>query len=227
MSNGGELVWIDCEMTGLDPDHDEILEIFCIITTKTLEIVDENGWGTVIHQPREKLDKMDEWCTQTHRDTGLTAAVEASTVTPEQAADELLEYIKKYAPRRALLAGNSVHADRAFLRKEPYKKVTDYLHHRILDVSTLGEAVARWCPRSVIKNAPTKRLVHQAKEDILESIEEARYYKEVIFDKIDYDDDSEDTRKEEEKRRQAAKQAKQHSTQAKEEAEAGWNIQIL
>ncbi|KAI0388153.1 ribonuclease H-like protein [Hypomontagnella monticulosa] len=184
MATNDALVWIDCEMTGLDPDREEIIEIFCIITTGTLDIVDENGWGTVIHQSRERMDQMDEWCTRTHAKTGLTAAVVASTVTPEQAADELFAYIKKYVPERgALLAGNTVHADKAFLRKEPYKKIIDYLHHRILDVSTLKEATRRWCPKEVLKGAPTKQALHQAKQDILESIAEARYYKDVIFNR--------------------------------------------
>ncbi|KAI0152070.1 ribonuclease H-like protein [Hypoxylon sp. NC0597] len=172
-------------MTGLDPDQDEIIEIFCIITTGTLDVVDENGWGTVVHQSQERMDKMDDWCTRVHGNSGLTAAVVASSVTPEQAADELLAYIKKYVPEQgALLAGNSVHADRAFLRKEPYKKVIDYLNHRILDVSAIKEAARRWCPRNIIRNAPTKQGLHQAKEDILESIAEARYYKEVIFSNV-------------------------------------------
>ncbi|KAI4594594.1 Phosphoglucomutase-2 [Pestalotiopsis sp. IQ-011] len=177
------LVWIDCEMTGLDPDREEIIEIFCIITTGTLEVVDEAGWGTVIHQSKERMDQMDEWCTKTHGQNGLTAAVIASTVTPEQAADELLAYIKKYVPepKRAILAGNSVHADRGFLRKEPYRKVVRHLHHRILDVSTLKEAARRWLPKKVIHGAPQKKTLHQAKEDILESIEEARYYKDTVF----------------------------------------------
>ncbi|RYP83737.1 hypothetical protein DL769_001311 [Monosporascus sp. CRB-8-3] len=169
-------------MTGLDPDTDEIIEIFCIITTGTLEVVDENGWGTVVHQSKERMDMMDEWCTRTHAKSGLTDAVLASKVTPEQAADELLAYIKKYVPEPgALLAGNSVHADRAFLRKEPYKKVIDYLHHRILDVSSLKEAARRWCPGEVMENAPRKQGLHQAKDDIMESIAEARYYKDIMF----------------------------------------------
>jgi oligoribonuclease (3'-5' exoribonuclease) len=172
----------DEQMTGLDPDREEIIEIFCIITTGTLEVVDEAGLGIVIHQSKERMDQMDEWCTRTHGESGLTAAVIASTVTPEQAADELLAYIKKYVPEKgAILAGNSVHADRAFLRKEPYRKVVRHLHHRILDVSTLKEAARRWCPKKIIHSAPQKKGLHQAKDDILESIEEARYYKETIF----------------------------------------------
>ncbi|KAI0204947.1 ribonuclease H-like domain-containing protein [Astrocystis sublimbata] len=183
MAGDHALVWIDCEMTGLDPDREEIIEIFCIITTGTLEVVDEAGWGAVVHQSKERMDQMDEWCTRTHAESGLTAAVIASTVTPEQVAENLLAYIKKYVPERkvALLAGNSVHADRAFLRKEPYKPVVRHLHHRLLDVSTIKEAARRWCPKEIHRGAPRKQGLHQAKADILESIEEARYYKEVVF----------------------------------------------
>ena len=171
-------------MTGLDPDSDEIIEIFCIITTGALEVVDEAGWGAVVHQSRERMGMMDEWCTRTHAKSGLTAAVLASTTTAEQAAEGLLAYIRRHVPDRpgaALLAGNSVYADRAFLRKHPYRRVVDYLHHRILDVSSLKEAARRWCPPEVVARAPHKRGLHQAKEDILESIAEAKYYKDVIF----------------------------------------------
>ncbi|KAI2624806.1 ribonuclease H-like domain-containing protein [Xylaria nigripes] len=178
------LVWIDCEMTGLDPDREEIIEIFCIITTGMLTVVDEAGWGTVVHQTKERMDMMDEWCTQTHAKSGLTAAVLASEVSAEQAADDLLAYITKYVPEKgiALLAGNSVHADRSFLHKGPYRKVLDHLHHRLLDVSAIKEAARRWRP-GVLRKAPRKRGLHQAREDIFESIAEARYYKDVIFAK--------------------------------------------
>ncbi|WYZ42781.1 hypothetical protein EsH8_VI_000480 [Colletotrichum jinshuiense] len=177
------LVWVDCEMTGLDPDKEEIIEIFCIITTGNLEVIDPEGWGCVVHQTGERMAQMDDWCTKTHRDSGLTAAVIESTTTPEQAADELLAYIKRHIPdqKKALLAGNSVHADRSFLNKPPYRKVIDHLHHRILDVSSMKEAARRWCPPQVVEKAPAKQGLHQAKEDILESIEEAKYYKEAIF----------------------------------------------
>lgn len=169
-------------MTGLNPDSDEIIEIFCIITDGKLNVLDPEGWGTVVHQTQERMDQMDDWCTRTHAGSGLTAAVVASTVTPQQAADELLAYIQKYVPDRgALLAGNSVHADRAFLRKEPYRKVTRHLHHRLLDVSAIKEAAKRWSPEGTLKEVPMKRGLHQAKTDILESIEEARFYMERIF----------------------------------------------
>ncbi|KAF6831413.1 RNA exonuclease rex2 [Colletotrichum musicola] len=182
-SSDGPLVWIDCEMTGLDPDKEEIIEIFCIITKGNLEIIDPEGWGCVVHQSAERMAQMDAWCTKTHGDSGLTAAVIKSTTTPEQAADELLAYVKRYIPepKTALLAGNSVHADRSFLSKPPYRKVTDHLHHRILDVSTIKEATRRWAPPQVLDKAPVKQGLHQAKEDILESIAEAKYYREAIF----------------------------------------------
>jgi oligoribonuclease len=104
-------------------------------------------------------------------------------MTAEQAAVDLLEYIKKYIPepRHALLAGNSVHADKAFLRKEPYKKVHDHLSYRILDVSSLKEASKRWSPSDVVDGVPEKQALHKAKDDIYESIAEARYYKDIIF----------------------------------------------
>ncbi|KAK1671202.1 exonuclease [Colletotrichum godetiae] len=172
-------------MTGLDPDKEVIIEIFCIITTGNLQVVDPEGWGCVVHQTEQRMAQMDDWCTKTHGDSGLTAAVIESTTTPEQAADDLLAYIKKHIPEKktALLAGNSVHADRSFLNKPPYRKVVDHLHHRILDVSSLKEAARRWCPPQVVEGAPSKQGLHQAQEDILESIAEAKYYREAIFGK--------------------------------------------
>ena len=172
-------------MTGLDLEKDIIIEVFCIITDRNLNIVDEEGFGAVVHQRKERMDQMDEWCTDTHRKTGLTEAVIASTVTPEQAADELLAYIKKYIPEpgRGLLAGNSVHADKAFLRLQPWKKVHDYLNYRILDVSTIKMAAKFWSTPDIVEKVPKKKLLHKAKDDILESIAEARYYKEAIFQK--------------------------------------------
>ncbi|KAH8598697.1 ribonuclease H-like domain-containing protein [Bisporella sp. PMI_857] len=177
------LIWIDCEMTGLDRDNDVIIEIFCLITNGNLELLDEEGWGCVVHQSQETMDKMGEWCTKTHGASGLTAKVLASTTSPEEAASGLLSYITKYVPepKRALLAGNSVHADQAFLYKLPYRKVLEHLHHRIMDVSTLKEVARRWSSLDVNLGIPQKKGLHRAKEDILESIEEARYYKEAIF----------------------------------------------
>jgi oligoribonuclease len=170
-------------MTGLDPDTEVILEIYCIITTGGLEILDEEGFHAIVHFPKERLDQMGEWCTNTHGKSGLTEAVLSSTTTPEQAAQGLYDYVTKYVPetRKALLAGNSVHADRMFLVQEPYKKVADHLHYRILDVSAVKEAARRWGNPRIVKKAPNKKGKHKARDDILESIEEARYYRDTIF----------------------------------------------
>ncbi|KFA66488.1 hypothetical protein S40285_00701 [Stachybotrys chlorohalonatus IBT 40285] len=177
------LVWIDCEMTGLNPDTEEILEIYCILTTGNLELLDEEGFHAVVHWPKSRLDQMDEWCTKTHAGSGLTEAVLASTTTPEEAANGLYEYVTRFIPeqRKALLAGNSIHADRAFLRQGPYAKVTDHLHYRLLDVSSIKEAARRWGAAKIVKRVPNKKGTHKARDDILESIEEARYYRDKIF----------------------------------------------
>ena len=172
-------------MTGLDTDNDTILSIACFITGPNLELLDEEGYTAVIHHDKEALDKMGEWCTEHHGSSGLTAAALASTTTAEDAASELLAYVQKYVPRRhtALLAGNTVHMDKMFLVKEPYKPVMKHLHHRILDVSAIKEAARRWCSEEVLRGIPRKKGLHEARQDILESIEEARYYREVIFRK--------------------------------------------
>ncbi|EFW98733.1 RNA exonuclease [Grosmannia clavigera kw1407] len=193
------LVWIDCEMTGLDPDSDQILEIYCLVTDGHLRPVvpDDPGWGAVVHVPdaAAALARMDAWCTDHHGASGLTEAVLASTISPEAAAAGLLAYVRARVPtpRVALLAGNSVHADRAFLRRQPYAAVIEHLHYRILDVSTIKEAAARWlpgtqtgqddgdAPGSHTFRPPPKTGTHRAREDILESIAEARFYKDTIF----------------------------------------------
>jgi oligoribonuclease len=172
-------------MTGLDLEKDVIIEVSCIITNGNLDIVEPRGLDLTIHQSKERMDQMDEWCTRTHRESGLTAAVIASQTTAEKAAERLLAYITQYIPepKVALLAGNSVHADKAFLRLPPWTKVHDHFSHRILDVSAIKEAAHRWSPKDVIEGVPKKKLLHKARDDILESIEEARYYKEAIFQK--------------------------------------------
>ncbi|KAL9602328.1 MAG: hypothetical protein Q9219_001894 [cf. Caloplaca sp. 3 TL-2023] len=169
-------------MTGLDPDDDEIISICCFITDAQLQLLDEKGWETVIRLGQSRLDAMDDWCKSTHGKSGLTAASIASTVTAEEAANHLLEYIEKYArPRTGILAGNSVHADKAFLRKPPFDSVVRYLHYRIFDVSTIQEAAKRWALPEILDKAPLKQGLHQAREDILESIAEAKFYRESFF----------------------------------------------
>ncbi len=170
-------------MTGLNPETETIMSIACFITDAQLKLVDDQGWDAIIHHDKSTLDQMDKWCTNTHGKSGLTAACIASTTTHEQAASGLLEYIKRLCPepRRGLLAGNSVHCDKAFLSKPPYGKINNYLSYRIMDVSTLKEAAMRWAPEDVLKGIPSKKLLHQAREDILESIEEARYYRDKLI----------------------------------------------
>ncbi|KAK2798170.1 hypothetical protein FQN51_007856 [Onygenales sp. PD_10] len=170
-------------MTGLDPSKDKILQICCYITDANLHLLEPHGFEAIIHHPRHVLDEMNAWCIDTHGRSGLTAAVLASTTTPAAAADSLLAYIKQHVPRKrtALLAGNSVHADKAFLAVEPYARVLEWLHYRLLDVSSVKEAVRRWGSEEVLSQVPRKKLVHLAREDILESIEEMRYYRGRLF----------------------------------------------
>lgn len=170
-------------MTGLDIDNDTILSLCCFITGPDLEILDDHGYEAVIHHDKDTLDKMNSWCIDHHGKSGLTAACIESATTAEEAASGLLEYIKQYVkePKRALLAGNTVHMDKAFLVKDPYRPVVRYLHHRILDVSAIKEAARRWAPESTLKKIPRKKALHEARQDILESIEEARYYRDTYF----------------------------------------------
>ncbi|KAI9864351.1 MAG: hypothetical protein M1813_003271 [Trichoglossum hirsutum] len=170
-------------MTGLNASKDSIIQIFCFITDYNLNPYDDEGWGAIIHHPKPVLDAMDEWCTHTHASTGLTAAVLASTITHEEAATGLLRYIRAHVPEtgKAILAGNSVHVDKVFLSKPPYDKVLAYLHYRIFDVSTIKEAVRRWGSDKILQQLPKKKGLHEARQDILESIEEAKYYRKVLF----------------------------------------------
>ncbi len=172
-------------MTGLDVNRNSILQISCFITDHKLDMVDVEGWGAIIHHDKSVLDEMDEWCTRTHASTGLTAAAIASSTTAEEAAQGLLSYIQEHVPESgsALLAGNSVHADKAFLSRAPYDKVLAHLHYRIMDVSTIKEAVRRWAPSEVLERIPKKKTLHEAREDILESIAEARFYKTSFFER--------------------------------------------
>lgn len=177
------LVWIDCEMTGLDAEKDTIMSIACFITDYQLKVLDDTGFEAIIKHTQAQMDAMGDWCKSHHGASGLTQACLSSSTTASQAAEELLQYIEKYAPerRRALLAGNTVHADKGFLVKEPWTKIPGYLHHRILDVSAIKEAARRWAGENVLKKSPQKAGKHEARADILESIEEAKFYKTVFF----------------------------------------------
>lgn len=176
------LVWIDCEMTGLDYTQDQVLSISCFVTDHELELLDTKGYHATIRASKEMLDNMSPWCVETHGRTGLTQACLSSTTAADTAATELLDYIKSYVPeaRRALLAGNSVHADKMFLMQKPWEPVVEWLHYRLFDVSAMKEAARRWCSDEVLQGVPRKKLVHSAEDDIRESIEEARYYMKLF-----------------------------------------------
>jgi oligoribonuclease len=171
------LVWMDLEMTGLDPEQDTIIEIATIITDGELNIIAE-GPNLVIHQPDHILDAMDEWNTSHHGDSGLTARVKASTLTMHAAEQQTLDFIKQYVPPSVSpLCGNSIHQDRRFL--QPYMpELESYLHYRNIDVSTIKELARRWYPDNT---APVKKAEHLALADTRESINELRWYREKLF----------------------------------------------
>lgn len=175
----GPLVWIDCEMTGLNPRTDKLLEIAVQITNGNLELVDE-GIEYVIHTQKQVLDGMDSWCTNQHGKSGLTQACLDSPNSREYVAGEVLKYIKKWIPkqRTGVLAGNSVHADRSFLVEE-MPEVTDWLHYRIVDVSSIKELCRRWYP--TLKFPSQQESSHRALDDIRGSIRELKWYRENIF----------------------------------------------
>jgi len=178
----GPLVWIDCEMTGLDPRKDRILEIAVIITNGNLEPVDE-GIQFVVKTPKEVLDRMDEWCVNQHGKSGLTQACIHSPHSHAFVEDAVLSYIKKWIPRQrsGVLAGNSVHADRGFLANE-MPTITDWLHYRIVDVSSIKELCRRWYPGfTPASNTENNKDAHRALSDIQWSIKELQWYRDNIF----------------------------------------------
>eukprot|EP00095_Tigriopus_kingsejongensis_P005654 maker-scaffold209_size256900-snap-gene-0.20 protein:Tk05654 transcript:maker-scaffold209_size256900-snap-gene-0.20-mRNA-1 annotation:"PREDICTED: oligoribonuclease " len=173
------LVWVDCEMSGLDIDKDTLLETAVIITNEHLEVV-AKGPNIVIHQPDTVLDAMGEWCTQHHAQSGLTQAVRASQIDLQACEKQMLDFVQEHVPKGLCpLAGNSIGEDKRFLSKY-MPQFMDHLHYRVVDVSTLKELGKRWFPKT-IKQAPTKKGSHRALGDILESIEELKYYRSALF----------------------------------------------
>ncbi|KAI0079294.1 ribonuclease H-like protein [Panus rudis PR-1116 ss-1] len=168
-------------MTGLNPKKDKILEIAVLITDGNLELVDE-GIEFVIRTEKPLLDGMDEWCTNQHGSSGLTKACLESPHTREFVSQEVLKYIQKWIPqkRTAVLAGNSVHADRAFLVEE-MPEVVEWLHYRIVDVSSIKELARRWFPDTRIPKLQVGESSHRALDDIRGSIKELKWYRENLF----------------------------------------------
>jgi oligoribonuclease len=174
------LVWIDCEMTGLDAESDILLEVACLVTDSDLTVIGE-GLDLVLAAPEHALDRMLPIVREMHQTSGLTAAVRASTLTVDAAEAQLLDYVRDLVPevRRAPLCGNSIATDRTFLAR--YMPALDrHLHYRMIDVSSIKELARRWYPRAYYA-APVKRGGHRALADIRESIEELRYYRQAIF----------------------------------------------
>ena len=178
MPSQNNLVWIDLEMSGLELDECTILEIATIVTDSELEVLGE-GPELVIHQPDEVLEEMDEWNTKHHGESGLTEAVRESTTTMKQAERQTLDFIAQYCHRdTAPLCGNSVWQDRRFLAKY-MPRLEEYLHYRLIDVSSVKEVVKRWYPDEL--TPPVKQQSHRALDDIRESIEELGYYRSKVF----------------------------------------------
>ncbi len=174
------LVWIDCEMTGLDTGSDLLIEVAALVTDSDLNVLGD-GVDIVIGATREELDRMPEVVRDMHASSGLTEAVLASTVTVAEAEQQVLAYIRSQVkePRKAPLCGNSIATDRGFLARD-MKELDEFLHYRMVDVSSVKELARRWYPRAYF-NAPKKGGGHRALADILESVEELRYYRSTVF----------------------------------------------
>ncbi|KIV94855.1 hypothetical protein PV10_02579 [Exophiala mesophila] len=178
------LVWLDCEMTGLDPRTDTILSISVLLTNSTLVPIEPEGLTLYIYHTPEQLSHMSPWCVSTHTSSGLTRLVSDpnSSTSAAVASRAILDYITYHIPepRTALLAGNSIHADKAFLMIPPWNCILEHLHYRLFDVSAMKEMVRRWASDEVLAQMPPKKLAHQAREDVLESIDEARFYMRLL-----------------------------------------------
>ncbi|UTH73923.1 oligoribonuclease [Chromobacterium sp. IIBBL 290-4] len=169
------LIWLDMEMTGLHPDTDRIIEVAMIVTDSHLNVLAESP-VLVIHQPDAVLDGMDDWNKNTHGKSGLIEKVKNSTVSEAEAEQILLDFMAQYVPERVTpMCGNTIHQDRRFMARW-MPKLEAYFHYRNLDVSTLKELCKRWKPE--VAKGVVKRGKHEALADILESIEEMRYYRE-------------------------------------------------
>jgi len=174
------LVWIDCEMTGLDLGKDALIEVAALVTGPELDVLGD-GIDLVIHADDAALDAMPEVVREMHAKSGLTDEVRRSTVTMAQAEEAILAYIKQFVPnpRSAPLCGNSIATDRGFLARD-MPTLDDFLHYRMIDVSSIKELARRWYPR-VYFGQPQKGLAHRALADIRESIRELEYYRRTVF----------------------------------------------
>lgn len=172
------ILWVDLEMTGLDPENDSILEIASIVTDADLELIEE-GPEFVIQHTANEFDLMDRWNQRQHTKSGLWEKALNSTISIEEAESEFLAFIKKFYTKkeRAMLAGNSIWQDRRFMINY-MPRLEDYLHYRMIDVSSLKILTKNWYPKVEI---PKKKENHRAMDDIKESIEELKFYRDYIF----------------------------------------------
>ncbi|MDP2834414.1 MAG: oligoribonuclease [Pseudomonadota bacterium] len=176
--NDTHLVWIDMEMSGLEPDSDSVLEVALIVTDKDLNLVEE-GPVLVVHQSDAVLDAMDNWNKGTHGKSGLIDKVKASTLSDADVEAKMIEFMKKHVgERKSPMCGNSICQDRRFLARH-MPKLEAWFHYRNLDVSTLKELAARWRPE--LKDGFKKANSHTALADIQESIEELKYYRDTFI----------------------------------------------
>ncbi|TBR44715.1 oligoribonuclease [Marinomonas agarivorans] len=172
------LVWIDLEMTGLNPEQNTIIEIATIVTDKDLNVLAE-GPSLAIYQPKEVMDAMDEWCTTHHGQSGLTERVLASQVSMRQAEQQTIAFLEQYVGKgESPICGNSVGQDRRFLYRY-MPELEAFFHYRYLDVSTVKELARRWQPE--VLDGFTKTGTHLALDDIRESIAELAYYRQHFF----------------------------------------------
>jgi oligoribonuclease len=179
MESESRLIWLDLEMSGLDPERERILEIATVVTDARLEVLAE-GPNLVIRQPDSLLEGMDDWNREHHGKSGLIDAIRTSTVTEEEAERRTLEFLGRHGEAGTLpLAGNSISHDRRFLARY-MPRLEEFFHYRNVDVSTVKELVRRWYP-ILYERAPEKKETHRAVEDIHESIEELRYYRRTVF----------------------------------------------
>jgi len=177
-ADANNLIWIDMEMTGLLPDTDRIIEIAMLITDPDLNLVAE-GPGLVIHQPDEVLEAMDSWNKGTHKKSGLIDKVRASRLAEAEAEAQALAFLRQHVPASTSpMCGNSICQDRRFLARW-MPKLESHFHYRNLDVSTLKELVRRWKPEAA--KGFSKEGKHEAMADILESIEELKYYRKTVM----------------------------------------------